>query len=216
MYTSKIKNNLTKRITRYHPELSDLSLSVYHAFQVLHGAFERGNRLYICGNGGSHADAQHIVGELMKSFEIHRPLVGHLFETLQASGGEGSMLAESLTGSLPAIALGTNGALSSAVGNDQHQDVGFAQELSGLGVAGDVLLAISTSGTSKNTLNALRVAKALNMESIALTGADESPASALADVTIAVPATGSAPVQELHIVIYHALCAALESAFFGN
>lgn len=208
------EQTITQRLSRTTGDLETVTPAVVSAFRVIYQTLHDNHTLYTCGNGGSHSDAQHIVGELMKAFELRRPIHPGVRHKLSPAGPKS--VADRLTAPLRAIALGTNGALSTAVANDQGQDVVFAQELLGLGESGDVLLGLSTSGRSENVVRAFEIASALGLRTVALTGREPSPLSQMADVTVQVPATGSAPVQEIHIRVYHTLCAALEIAFFSE
>jgi phosphoheptose isomerase len=185
------------------------------AFRVLSAAFRTGGTLFICGNGGSFADALHIAGELDKSFLLPRAIPeGHRRRLAALPGGEA--LAGALQRGLRTIALGANPSLASAVENDSPQrSMGFAQELYALARPGDVLLAISTSGEAQNVLNTVTVAKALGLSVIALTGQRESRLSAAADVVLRAPATETGEIQSWHIRMYHALCEMLEADAFG-
>ena len=186
------------------------------AFRVLSAAFRTGGTLFICGNGGSFADALHIAGELDKSFLLPRAIPeGHRRRLAALPGGQA--LAGALQRGLRTIALGANPSLASAVENDSPQrSMGFAQELYALARPGDVLLAISTSGEAQNVLNAVSVAKALGLSVIALTGQRESRLSAAADVALRAPATETGEIQSWHIRMYHALCEMLEADAFGE
>jgi D-sedoheptulose 7-phosphate isomerase len=190
--------------------------SLLPAFRVLSRAFRTGGALFICGNGGSFADALHIAGELDKSFLLPRAIPeGHRRRLATAPGGE--TLAGALQRGLRTIALGSNPSLASAVENDCPQrGMGFAQELYALARPGDVLLAISTSGEAQNVLNAVSVARALGLSVIALTSWRESRLSAAADVVLRAPATETGEVQGWHIRMYHALCEMLEAEAFGG
>jgi len=184
------------------------------AFRTLSTCFRKGGKLLVCGNGGSAADSEHIVGELMKGFRCPRPLsrsdAGRLARAFPAEGPE---LAGRLQGALPAISLVSQVSLSTAVANDSSPDMVFAQQLYGYGRAGDVLLGISTSGNAANVLNAVRVARAFGLKTVALTG----PGGALGplcDVTIAAQGRDTAEIQEQHQRLYHALCGLLEAELF--
>jgi phosphoheptose isomerase len=193
---------------------SDEALSP--ALRVLSQAFRTGGTLFICGNGGSFADALHIAGELDKSFLLPRAIPeGHRQRLASLPGGEA--LAGALQRGLRTVALGANPSLASAVENDSPQrGMGFAQELYALARPGDVLLAISTSGEAQNVLNAVSVAKALGLTVIALTGQRGSRLSAQAHVALRAPATETGEVQGWHIRMYHALCEKLEQDAFGD
>ncbi len=184
-------------------------------FDALVQGFTAHRRLLLCGNGGSCADAMHIAGELMKSFKIPRPL-----SDAEKSRFEQSDSAEILTvhleRGLPCIALGLNHSLFTAIQNDKTAAaLQYAQELSVLGERGDMLMGISTSGTAQNVLYAVSTARALGMKTFALTGLAGGKLAQLADIAIKAPETSTESVQELHIIIYHTLCAMLEARFFG-
>ena len=162
----------------------------------------------MCGNGGSAADAEHIVGELMKKFRKPRPVAEEIAAKLPPE------LAARLEGALPAISLVSMSGLLTAFANDVAWEAAFAQQVLGLGGADDVLMALSTSGDSMNCMHAARVARAKGMRVIALTGARGGSLAALADVAIRVPANETFKVQELHLPVYHALCAYVEDCLF--
>lgn len=200
-----------------HPELEACREDIYQAYLTLEKAYACGGKLLACGNGGSAADAEHVVGELMKAFVLERKPNSDLCEKMKAVDPEmGAVLAENLQGALPAIALDGHIALSTAYMNDCEPLLCFAQQVNGFGAAGDVLLGITTSGNSKNVLYAATVAKAKGMKVIGLTGEKESKLSKLADVCIRVPKQETYQVQELHLPVYHTLCLMLEERFFGG
>ena len=175
-----------------------------------------GGTLFIAGNGGSFADALHIAGELAKSFERERPLPDELRARLTEASG-GTELADSLQRGLRVVVLGTNPALSSAIENDLPlRHVGFAQELCALGRAGDVLLAISTSGRSQNLLYAAQAARALCMPVITLTGPGPNPLADLADREIHVMGDTTAAIQTSYVAAYHRLCQLIENAVLAS
>lgn len=199
------------------PALTGCQESIGQAYQLLQECYQQGGKLLICGNGGSAADAEHIVGELMKSFMIARPIPTEERTKLQERfPADGDYLADHLQGALPAIALTGHLALATAFANDVAGDMIFAQQLYGYARPGDVLLAISTSGNSQNVINAVKVAKALNVKSIGLTGQQGGQFNGLCDVVIRVPADTVYLIQEYHLPIYHTLCRMLEVAFFGG
>jgi D-sedoheptulose 7-phosphate isomerase len=175
-----------------------------------------GGKLLVCGNGGSASDSEHMVADLMKGFVDARPLpVEERRRLSELAGADGRELANILQGALPAIALGSNGALTTAVANDLSFDAVFAQQVYGLGRPGDVLLAISTTGISRNVVFAAYVARLREMGVIVLTGRDGGTLAQLADVAIRVPADRVYEIQEMHLPVYHALALALERAIFG-
>ena len=180
-------------------------------------AYERDGKLLVAGNGGSAADSEHIVGELMKRFKLPRPLDSSIVERLRSVDFErGNYLANSLEKSLMAIPLVSHEVLSTAYINDVDSYGVFAQQLLGYGRPGDVFLAISTSGNSENILNASVVAKAIGISVIGLTGFDGGKLIDYADVTVRVPEKETYLIQELHLPIYHCWCMMLEERFFGN
>lgn len=206
---------LNDLVSRY-PQLEVCKEDVAKAFAVLSESYHNHGKLLICGNGGSAADAEHIVGELMKGFKSPR----HLDEVSQSQlknvdNGLGNLLAKNLQGALPAIALDGHPALTTAYINDCNPLLCFAQQVNGYGREGDVLLGISTSGNSQNIIYAAVTAKAKGMKVVGLTGAKDSKLSEFADVCIQVPETETYKVQELHLPVYHCLCLMLEEEFFG-
>lgn len=179
--------------------------------------YEKGGKLLICGNGGSCADADHIVGELMKGFLKHRPLPHEKKEQMRKNCGLVTEdILEKLQGSLPAISLPSFTALNTAFCNDVDPDLLYAQALLGLGREGDVLLAVSTSGNAENVYHAAVVAKSLGITVIGLTGRDGGRLREVADISVCAPETQTYRIQELHLPIYHYLCAAVESHFFSR
>lgn len=203
-------------IDRY-PELKSQRDNIITAYHILEESYSDGGKLLVAGNGGSAADSEHIVGELMKGFENPRRLPQEYRDKLiSVDEVLGATLGESLQGALPAIALDGHSALSTAYMNDCEPLLCFAQQVNGYGNAGDVFLGISTSGNSKNILYAATVAKAKGLKVIALTGAKDSKLSAMADITIRSSQTRTYMIQEHHLPIYHCLCLMLEDRFFGE
>jgi len=204
------------RFTAEHPELGVCETALLAAHGELTRCFASGGKLLACGNGGSAADADHIVGELMKGFLLRRPIPDCFAQKLREACGntEGVALANGLQGALPAISLTAHAALTSAFANDVASDMAFAQQVYGYGKPGDVLIAISTSGNSANVLKAAQVARAKGLVVIGLTGQGGGALAPLCDVCIAVPERETYRVQELHLPVYHLLCAMVESEFF--
>ena len=202
-------------ISRY-PALAGVQADVEAAYEIIEASYARGGKLLIAGNGGSSADAEHIVGELMKGFLLPRPLDDAMCEKLKAVEPElGARLSDQLQGALPAIALHSQYALSTAYGNDCDPRLCFAQQVNGYGREGDVFLGISTSGNSENVLYAAVTARAKGMRVVGITGERESKLSGIADVCIRVPGTEAYRIQEYHLPIYHCICMMLEERFFG-
>lgn len=213
---NRVEKQLETLMNRY-PELSGAKKEIFEAYQILENCYAKGGKLLVAGNGGSAADAEHIVGELMKGFKLPRKSEAELAERLVAENKElGLVLAESLQGALPAIALDGHPALSTAYMNDCEPLLCFAQQVNGYGKTGDVFLGISTSGNSKNVLYAATTAHAKGMKVIGLTGAKSSKLEQMSDVCIKVPQTETYMIQELHLPVYHCLCLMLEERFFGE
>jgi D-sedoheptulose 7-phosphate isomerase len=207
---------VTAEILARRPELEGTVPDFVRLCEGMKAVFEAGGKLLVAGNGGSAADAQHIVAELMKSFERRRPLPDPTAGSLE-NLPHGKMLARHLEAGLPAISLGMNHSLTSAIGNDfEEPHLEYAQELLVLGSEGDALLAISTSGRARNILYAMVAAQAKGLFVVALTGPTPGEMGELADLTVSVPAQRTTEVQELHEVIYHGMCRALEHHFFGS
>lgn len=212
---SNVEMYLEELMNRY-PCLSICREDIWNAYQVLKNTYDRHGKLLIAGNGGSAADSEHIVGELMKGFVKPRKLEKEVVDSLKAIDSEmGDTLGGKLQGALPAIALVGHTALSTAYLNDMDPLLGFAQQLYGYGQEGDTFLAISTSGNSKNILYASVVAKAKGIKVIGLTGKDGGKLKGLSDVCIVVPEQETFKIQELHLPIYHVLCLMLEEEYFS-
>ena len=184
-----------------YPQLRGCEGEIGKAFDLLLACYR---------NGGSAADAEHIVGELMKKFRRPRAIDSAVAAKLP------SELSAKLEGALPAVSLVSMSGILTAFANDVAWETAFAQQVYGLGQRGDVLIALSTSGNSANCVNAALVARARGLKVIALTGVDGGKLAELADAAIRVPETETYKVQELHLPVYHALCAALETELFGG
>ena len=208
-----MNTSLSSLFERY-PSLQACEAQLRAAFDLLAAAYKNGNKLLVCGNGGSAADSEHIVAELMKGFLKRRPISAADAAKLEAAGGK--EIAGRLQGTLAAISLPSQMSLLTATANDGDYDLTFAQQVYGLGRAGDVLLAISTSGNSANVRNAVIVAKAFGLKSIALTGKSGGDLAPIADIAIKVPSDNVAEIQELHLPVYHWLSTELEEEFFSE
>ena len=215
----ELDNRLMRHIdllAERYPSLESTRNDIVAAYLLLEESYENGGKLLVAGNGGSAADAEHIVGELMKGFKLPRKPEADFAEKLVEENQElGSVLAENLQGALPAIALDGHPALSTAYMNDCEPLLCFAQQVNGYGKSGDVFLGISTSGNSKNVLYAATTAHAKGMKVIGLTGAKDSKLKDMSDVCIKAPQTETYMIQELHLPIYHCLCLMLEDKFFA-
>lgn len=213
----KMRNPEDIRAELFHryPVLECLEEAFERAYQMLLSCYRRGGKLLIAGNGGSAADSEHIAGELMKSFLFLRREDQNVRQRLQNLYGEaGERIAKVMEGALPAVPLTSMPAVSSAFANDSEPVACFAQMINALGGEGDVFWGISTSGNSENILLALMVAQAKGMDTILLTGRTGGKCRAVADVAICVPENETFKIQELHIPVYHALCAMLEAELF--
>lgn len=209
-----VEKELNILMDRY-PALSVCRDDIETAYRLIEECYLNGGKLLAAGNGGSAADAEHIVGELMKGFKLPRTVSPEYSEKLIAAEHEmGEVLAKNLQGALPAVALDGHPALSTAYMNDCEPLLCFAQQVNGYGKENDVFLGISTSGNSKNILYAAVTAKAKGMKVIGLTGQKQSRLTELSDVCIRVPDTETYRIQELHLPVYHCICLMLERRFF--
>lgn len=210
------KTDLDDLILRY-PKLKDNRTEIWEGFLLLKHTFENKKKLLVAGNGGSAADAEHIVGELLKEFVLDRGLNQDFKEALKlVDNRKGNYLADKIKESFFAISLNGHPAFSSACNNDVAGDIVYAQEIYGFGREGDLFLAISTSGNSQNIVNAAIVAKAKKMNVLALTGKAGGELARFADIAVIVPENETYKIQELHLPIYHWWCLMLEKEFFRS
>lgn len=211
MKEEDILHDMIKRF----PDLEGNKEDIREAYEAIIHCYSNQGKLLLCGNGGSCADADHIVGELMKSFERRRPIDKKLKDSLKSISGErGAFLAESLQKALPAISLNAHSALYSAISNDMDANLVFAQQVAAYGQKNDVLIAMSTSGNSQNIVDAAIAAKAAGLRVIGLTGQNGGRLKPYCDIAICVPATTTAEIQEFHQPIYHTICRIVENRFF--
>ena len=197
-------NELIKR----YPSLDSCKTEIEAARDTLIECYEKGGKLLLCGNGGSSSDCDHIVGELMKGFLLKRPITDVAKRRMKAASPDLSdKTLESLQRGLPAISLTSISALNTAFSNDVDSELIYAQSVFALGQAGDVLIAISTSGNAKNVCEAARVARAIGVNVVALTGKDGGKMKSLSDVCIIAPECETYKIQEYHLQIYHYICA---------
>ena len=212
---AKLMKHIDLLIERY-PVLDGIKESIIDAYLLMEQSYLNGGKLLIAGNGGSASDAEHIAGELMKSFKLERKVPDELQDKLIAVDSvRGEQLAKNLQQPLLAIPLVAHEALSTAYINDVDGYGVYAQQMLGFGKAGDVFLAISTSGNSKNVMNATVVARALGVKIIGLTGEKGGELAKIADVAVKAPSSETYMIQELHLPIYHCWCLMLEERFFG-
>ena len=200
---------------RRYPALESCKEDIEKACNAVIDCYSNKGKLLVCGNGGSCADADHIVGELMKSFEKKRPLPEDFKESLQSASSErGGYIAENLQNALPAISLCSHTSLISAISNDMDASLVYAQQIVGYGRAGDLLIAISTSGNSRNIIDAVITAKARGLTVIGLTGQNGGNMKPYCDIAICVPSNSTPEVQEYHLPVYHTICQIVENRFF--
>lgn len=212
----KLMKHVDFLIERY-PTIETVKSEIIDAYLLMEESYENGGKLLIAGNGGSAADSEHIAGELMKRFKIPRPVSKEYAEKLKAVDPiRGTELVKNLECSLMAIPLVAHEALTTAYINDVDGLGVFAQQLFGYGREGDIFLGISTSGNSKNIMNATVVARASGIKVIGLTGSKGGELADVADVAVKAPEKDTYMIQELHLPIYHCWCLMLEDHFFGE
>lgn len=205
------KNELYDR----YPALKACEADIDTALSLMLETYRAGGKILLCGNGGSCADCGHIAGELMKGFLLSRP-VPEETRAAFAEFPDGEAIAKKLQRGIPAISLPSQAEVLSAYANDVDPELVYAQLVYTCGRPGDLLIGISTSGNSKNVVTAALTAKALGIRTLALTGEKESKLSGLCDCTVRVPETETFKIQELHLPVYHHLCAAMEDILFGE
>ena len=192
-------------------------IKIDSAIERLIACYDNGGKLMICGNGGSAADCEHIVGELMKGFCLPRSLSSTDHNQLVTTCGEDAVfLGTKLQYGLPALSLVSHSSLITAIANDLDPDIIFAQQIWGLGKAGDTLFAISTSGNSRNVILAAKVARAKRIAVIGLTGRGGGLLAPHCDILIDVPSDDVARIQEMHLPIYHKICQSIEAHYFSS
>lgn len=207
---------LNELLSRY-PALVVCRDQLQAAMELLYTTYCEGGRILVCGNGGSCADSEHIVGELMKGFLLPRPIPAKDVAALRALFPEDAdRMAAALQRTIPAISLPSQVAVSSAYINDVQPDMVYAQLVYGYPGTADTVIGISTSGNSANVVNAIKVARACGKRTLGLTGAKPGQLDSLCDIVIKVPETETYKIQELHLPVYHYLCAALEQRAFGD
>ncbi len=208
-------NHIENLIKRF-PELTEEKNNITEICNIIEQMALKDKKVLICGNGGSAADADHIVGELMKEFYIKRPISDESKNKIMAVDDNPDELIGELAEAVQAIALTAHGALSTALLNDCNPNMVFAQQVYGYGREGDVLIGLSTSGNSKNVVNAVRVAKAMGLTTIFIGGESGGQLSEIADVSICLPQKETYLVQELTLPLYHTICLEVEQRLFGQ
>ncbi len=211
------KDKILDQLCEEYPSLRGVREDIASLALAMISCFESGGKLLICGNGGSCADSEHIVGELMKSFELPRPLseeTGHKLREI--SPDRGDYIAGKLQQGFPAYALAAQTALATAICNDIDPDLVFAQQVLTYGRTGDILLGISTSGNSQNVIDALIAARAIDMVTAGVSGRSGGRMKEHCDIIIKVPEERTARIQELQLPVMHTICRLVENHFFNK
>lgn len=200
-----------------HITLLPLKASILQTTDLLIAAFRNGNKVLLCGNGGSCADCDHIAGELLKGFLLKRPIDVGVKNIFSEKYGEfGTSISEKLQHGLPAISLTAHGAAISAFANDVDSELVYAQQVMAYGNPGDVLIGISTSGNAKNVAAAVMTANVLNLHTIGMTGKDGGVLASVAEIGLIMPQNETYRIQEDHLAVYHLLCAVVEYELFDD
>lgn len=196
---------------------NELIEKIILAIELIRNTYQKKGKVLVCGNGGSGADSEHIVGELMKGFKLNRTVSIEIINKIESLfPGEGEVFKDNLQNAIPSISLVSHSGLISAFNNDKNSDFVYAQQVFGYGFETDLLLCLSTSGNSKNVINAAKVAKSMKIKVIAMTGESGGLLRNLSDVLINVPSKITSDIQELHLPIYHTICLVLEEELFGD
>ncbi|MBE6944021.1 MAG: SIS domain-containing protein [Ruminococcaceae bacterium] len=200
-----------------HGDLLSLKEQILEACETLITAFENGNKLLLCGNGGSCADCDHIAGEFLKGFLLKRPANADFQKEMAEKYGEcGAEIAGKLQQGLPTISLVTHSAAISAFENDVDPELIYAQQVLAYGKPGDVLIGISTSGGAKNVAAAVMTANSLGLHTVGLTGKTGGVLAELSDLALIMPKSETYRIQEDHLAVYHLLCAVVEYELFDK
>lgn len=209
--------NIFQHFLVRHPQLEGIGHDIFNSMESIISCYHKGGKVVVCGNGGSASDSEHIVGELMKGFRLKRPVDSIIRERLHKEfPKDGNFIADHIQIPIPAISLVSQTALMTAYCNDIEPAMVFAQQAYGYCRDKDVLIAISTSGNSKNVMYAAMVAKVLGTKVIGFTGQDGGELAKVADIIIRVPESETFAVQELHLPVYHAICSMVESEIFED
>ena len=199
------------------PALKEIEHQIFNAYEIIKEVFESNDTLFVCGNGGSASDAEHMIGELMKNFLIERKHKESFIKSLtDYYGDESHKIINKLQPGFKAISLLSHPSLISAYSNDVDSEYIFAQQLYSLGSTSDILVAFSTSGNSANVYRALQIANIMKIKTILFTGSDGGRCSQIVDYSVKVPEKETYRIQEYHLPVYHALCAMLEEHFYGK
>lgn len=188
-----VRRQLAQSIETMSRVLADEAIhdAVVEAGRITAESMKKGGKLLVCGNGGSAADSQHLVAEFVSRLTVDRP-------------------------ALRAIALTTDSSILTAIGNDYSYDNVFERQVEALGQKGDVLLAISTSGNSKNCVKALKLARKMGLHTVAYTGNNGGAMKDLADLNVIIPSNVTMNIQESHLALEHIFCMVVERCYFGE
>lgn len=209
-----IQEHVQLLVERY-PVLEVNQSQIEETYHLLMETIQSGGTIYMCGNGGSYSDGQHIVGELLKSFDKKRELNSRITEKLVSEyGEEGQYLADNLEAGIDSMVLGSQDAFAYAFSNDVDANLVFAQDLLTRGTEKDTLLCLSSSGNSKNVRYAAMIGKMIGMNVVLLSGQQQGKIAEYTNCNILVPETETYKIQELHLPIYHCLCLAVEDSLF--
>ena len=206
---------MKKELFERYPSLKECERDIDKALNLLRDTYTSGGTVYVCGNGGSCSDSDHIVGELMKGFLKKRPISPEEKQAFVDIFGD-EAFSSKLQSAIPAVSLTAQSAIISAFANDVDPELVYAQLVYGYATENDLVIGLSTSGNSKNVVYAQMAAKVKGAKTISMTGMKESKLSELSDVTIRVPECETFKIQELHLPVYHYLCAAIEDDFFDE
>lgn len=213
---NKNVNKHVEDLLKRFPELECITENLYTIYCTLQNSFFNSNTFFVCGNGGSSCDGEHIVGELMKSFRIKRKMPDQLSERFEQILGKEENIADKLQMGFRAISLNNHPGLSSAYINDVDPLMVYAQQIFVMGREGDVLMGISTSGNAVNVYNAFKAAKVMGIRTILLTGEKCGICEKYADILLKVPSSETYIIQEYHLPVYHTLCSMIEEGFYGT
>ena len=213
----EITQNFVNEFFVRHPDLIPLQAQILQACDMVKTAFQNGNKLLLCGNGGSCADCDHIAGEFLKGFLLKRPVPAEIQNAMTEKYGEmGAEIAGKLQMGLPTISLVTHSAAISAFENDVDPELIYAQQVLAYGKPGDILIGISTSGGANNVAAAVMTANSIGVKTIGLTGKDGGKLAQLSDLALIMPKCETYLIQEDHLAVYHLLCAIVEYEIFDK
>lgn len=200
-----------------YPNLDYLKITMIRTVELLTENFYKGGKILVCGNGGSAADSEHIVGELMKGFVLNRDIKKETHEKIKfLFPNDLDNFNDNLQIGIPAISLVSQTGLITAFNNDKNSDYVYAQQVFSYGKPFDTLFCLSTTGNSKNVLNAAKISKVLGIPVIGFTGIHGGELKDLSMFLFNVPSQITSEIQEFHLPVYHSICLALEEELFGE